>query len=712
MRPLAILLSMAGLMVPVFAQAPTDEDGPGRGVARLSLMNGEVSIRRGDSGDFVAAAPNAPLVVLDRVLTGPSSRAELQFDSSNMIRVGANAEVRLSELEYHRYQVQIAQGTTTFRVLRNQIAQVELSTPSVAVRPLKQGVYRITVHEDGTSEITVRNGEAEITSPRGTERLGSGRTMVARGTAVDPEFQVIPALPVDDWDNWNESRDHELLRSQSFNNVSPDVYGAEDLDNSGVWTEIPSYGRVWRPTVTAEWAPYRNGRWVWVDYYGWTWVSYDSWGWAPYHYGRWVNEAGYGWCWWPGGSGRTYWRPALVAFFGWGAYGGYHSGIGFGYAHVGWVPLAPHEPYHPWYGRGYYGGYRNSTVLNNTTIINNSNISSMYRNARVNNGITGMNAENFGRGHVTPASYSRVSSNDIQRAGLVRGQLPLTPGHESLRMADRSVMTPNSPRMTDNRQFFSNRPAARIDRVPFEQQRQSMDQSARRTFADTGVRTGGAPVVNGRTFESGRGSESTPAEQGGRWRRVGETPAVQTPRNAGRSVQPQPQQQQDSWHRFGEPAQHTRESGTAASSADRNNGIETNRSNTMAPRNSGAASQDNNAWRRFGDPSGGRVNSPADHQATPQSQPRYDQPSRQNYTPTPDVRNDLVPRTPQQDSGRSFGSASRDSAPVRINPPIVRERSAPAASRSEAPRSSGGGSTTRSSGGGGSGGGDRGGHKR
>jgi len=28
-----------------------EEDGPGRGVARISLMNGDVSVRRGDSGD-------------------------------------------------------------------------------------------------------------------------------------------------------------------------------------------------------------------------------------------------------------------------------------------------------------------------------------------------------------------------------------------------------------------------------------------------------------------------------------------------------------------------------------------------------------------------------------------------------------------------------------------------------------------------------------
>src|SRR4051794_2131574 len=91
-----------------------DPDSAARGVARLSVMNGEVSVRRGDSGDYVAAAVNAPLAAGDRVLTGPNSRAELQFDWANMIRVGSDAEVRLAELESRRYLIQVARGNTTF----------------------------------------------------------------------------------------------------------------------------------------------------------------------------------------------------------------------------------------------------------------------------------------------------------------------------------------------------------------------------------------------------------------------------------------------------------------------------------------------------------------------------------------------------------------------------------------------------------------------
>src|SRR5664280_1443308 len=104
----AALLS-AGVFTPVHAQDPDDLK---RGVARISLiMNGEVSVRRGDSGDWVAGVINAPLLTADQISTGPNARAEVQFDSANMLRIGGNAEIHLAQLEDRRYQIELARGT-------------------------------------------------------------------------------------------------------------------------------------------------------------------------------------------------------------------------------------------------------------------------------------------------------------------------------------------------------------------------------------------------------------------------------------------------------------------------------------------------------------------------------------------------------------------------------------------------------------------------
>jgi hypothetical protein len=642
------------------------DDGPGRGVARISVMNGDVSVRRGDSEDVIAAAINSPLVVQDRLLTGPTSRAEVQFDWSNMIRIASDAEVRFAELEYKRYMVQVARGTATFRVLRDQDADVEISTPSVSVRPVKRGAYRISVHADGTSEITVRSGEAEIYTPKGSERLKSGRTMIARGTTAEPEFRVVSEIHEDDWDRWNERRDKDLERSRSYQYVSRDIYGAEDLDDHGRWVHVSQYGWVWSPSVATGWAPYRYGRWSWIDYYGWSWVSYDPWGWAPYHYGRWFYSAPVGWCWWPGTFGaRHYWSPGFVAFFGFGS-----GGVGFGFGNVGWVPLAPYERYYPWYGRSYYGSYRHGAYPhNNVRIVNNVNITNVYRNSRIDRAITVVDQDGFGRGR--PGTYFRGRDGEFSRASLVQGQLPVTPGRESLRLADREAAVRPAGEGASGL-FFSRRQPAAIDRVPFEDQRRGLEQATRRTF----------------TAES-RGAATAATEATGN----AVTGLRQGVENSGRPSDRSVERGQDGWRRFGAPrlesegeSIHRNDQAGQFGQPERNAGTESRgwrrvgeaapRSAEVAPRErTGEGSGERNPdWRGFGS-SRGHASS-FDSGAVAPATPRGADGWRRDIGPRGDaLRNDSFgggaqERQSVERRGDSFGGGDS----VQISPPIVRER--------------------------------------
>ncbi|HEX5226455.1 MAG TPA: DUF6600 domain-containing protein [Bryobacteraceae bacterium] len=502
------------LAVPLFAQDPNaappqqnaEPDGqyePGRAVARLSVTSGDVSMKRGDSGDVVAAAMNAPVMADDHVLTSGSSRAEVELDASNVLRIGPNSDVRFAALDTNSAQIQVGAGTVLFRTLRPSQAQVEVDTPSVAVRPLKPGAYRVTVHEDGTSEITVRSGEAEIDSQNGGEHLQAGQTMDARGDAADPEYQVVQGIARDSFDRWNEERDRYFQASQSYTRVSPAIAGGEDLDQNGQWVTDGQYGQVWQPSVGPDWAPYQNGRWTWEDYYGWTWVSYDPWGWAPYHYGRWFWGAG-GWAWYPGSvAGYPYWAPAYVGFFGYGP----GVGVGFGFGGVGWVALAPFETFHPWWGRGFYGGYRGGFYGGHTTVVNNFNVYNSYRNARVAGGAVGMRSDGFGRG----GQIAALNRGQLQSAGAVRGVLPVSPERASLRFNDRAV----SGRFPQSRtQSFAGRmQAPRVQHATFEQQQRGMEQISRGNF--------NRPATGSAGSSRGFGQATSPYASHG-WSRFGE----------------------------------------------------------------------------------------------------------------------------------------------------------------------------------------------
>lgn len=510
-------ISMIGVAMPARAQNPDDLQ---RGVARISLINGDVTVRRGDSGEWVAGVINAPLLTDDRIATGANSRSEVEFDSSNILRIGGNAEVRLTQLESGIYHLAIAKGTVTYRILHASNVNAELDTPSVSVRPVHEGSYRITVNDAGESEITARAGDVEVFTPRGTQWVYTGQTMMARGDASDPEFQMVTALSYDDWDRWNESRDRALLQSTSAQYVPQGVYGTEDLDNAGTWGNVAPYGNVWRPNVAAGWSPYRYGRWAWEDYYGWVWVSSDSWGWAPYHYGRWFFDAGYGgWMWYPGTYGvRAYWSPALVGFFGFGRGGGFGGGFGFG--NIGWVPLAPFEAFSPWWGRGLNG----AGAFNRGINVSNVNVSNVYRNARVANGIAAVSAEDFRNGRFS--SVQRVSGAQVGVAGSIRGQMPVGPSSASRQFSDRPAA--NIAHSADNTRFFS-----RGQQAGAQAGRPAGQGTAARPAAagqiQSGFRRFGEPGVNGGAAQSVRPAQTSGAGIG----RFGEPgssqPAAQRP---------------------------------------------------------------------------------------------------------------------------------------------------------------------------------------
>jgi len=480
--------------------------------------------------------------------------------------------------------------------------------------------------------------------------------------------------------------------------VSRYVYGADDLDNHGRWAYDAPYGWVWSPSgLGSDWAPYRNGRWAWVDWYGWTWMSYDPWGWAPFHYGRWFHHAQRGWCWWPGQMhSRHYWRPGLVAFFGWGRYSGLHVGMGFG--NMGWVPLAPYETFHPWYGHRYYRGYGNRVSIDNSVnIVNNTNITNVYRNARVTNGVSGLEAGEFVRGRAARAV--RSSEVDFTRASLVRGAVPVTPSHESLRVSDRTVQAANLPRASESARFYSRRQATTVDRVPFEQQRQGVEQMVRRSSGGGAAQTaegvaGGNLPRTGTQRPTARGesgnlsrSEAGNLARGGSesgWRRVGEPPRAETrqegertgrgfgepmprstsPEGAGR-VERQTQQptrgggsSEESWRRFGTPTRQPEPSAPAQQRPER--------APQASPRSEGRVRPESDqSWSGFG-----TWRSPSTHS---ESSPRMTTP--RSEAPSAPRRSEESPRQMERRGGGDS---------IRVNPPIVRERSAP---RSESPRS-------------------------
>lgn len=443
-------------------QAGPNADPPER-VARLSLVQGNVSLQPAGVNQFSQAENNYPLSTGDRLFTDNGAQSELQ-SSALAVRMAAAADVTLTGLTDQLAQFGLAQGSMRVRTWQlDPNAVVEIDTPNGTVTILRAGDVRVdTYPQDDTTVVTVNSGEAQATGPNLSQMLTGGQSLKLTGS--NPVYaERVQLLPPDDLDRFSQDRDRmeQSARTRQQQYVNPDMIGYSDLEQYGDWTPEPEYGAVWYPRgVAVGWTPYHYGHWAWVAPWGWTWVESEPWGFAPFHYGRWAVFGGR-WGWVPGPTIiRPVYSPALVAFVG-GP--GFSISVAIGSRPSGlcaWFPLGPREPYVPWYHaspayvnrvnvtniynrnvtevRNVYNNRTTNVYVNNTTI---NKITYVNRNIAT----TAVPQQSFAAGRPVASSAVRVDQNQLQRAQVLPHPM-VTPAPQITSRAPARAVPPNLAR--------------------------------------------------------------------------------------------------------------------------------------------------------------------------------------------------------------------------------------------------------------------------
>jgi hypothetical protein len=359
---------------------PAYSSGSTVGFLHISMIEGDVQVRTEDTGEWVPASINMPLVDGDRIWVPEGGRTELQLRDGTYLRLAENSALEILTVERDSFQFYLTEGRsyTNFRGLRGSLLQID--TPVSSIRVYDRSNLMIETTQDGYTDISVYRGVVYAENRDGRTTVEGGNTLsLEEGTYAE----LSPLGPPDEWERWNRERDRRFAERRPPSRYLPDELQAysSDFEENGRWVQVREYGYVWTPTVfvSVGWAPYRVGRWVWMggDY---VWVSYEPWGWAPYHYGRWAFISTIGWCWVPPARGAVYWGPGFV---GWVRTP----------THVSWVPLAPREIY---YGHGHYGPHSVNVTQINIRRIDVRKI--VYKNVHVHNAVTVVHHDTFVKG--------------------------------------------------------------------------------------------------------------------------------------------------------------------------------------------------------------------------------------------------------------------------------------------------------------------------
>ena len=699
-----LLLLMTGLLLFIAPKARADEGDPPSRVARISVLDGNVSFQPSGTEDWAAAAKNRPVTIGDKLWTDQDSRAELQAGEATL-HLGSMTALSFLNLDENITQLRIAEGAMNFRVRELREGDVyEVDTPNVAFTVKQAGAFRIDVNENGDgTRITVIRGEGEVSSGDQTYPVRAGEQAEFTGTD-NPEYHTSRAPEPDDLDHWAADRDLKEEHSASAKYVSRDVPGYSDLDDNGTWSEEPDYGPVWHPNqVAVGWAPYSYGYWNWVGPWGWTWVDYAPWGFAPFHYGRWAFAGG-GWGWCPGPIyGRPFYGPAFVGFLG----GGFGFGVGFGGGFgggIGWFPLGFREPFHPWYHTS--GNYFRNVNINNTRITNINNLSSTrnnfnYRYAHNASAVTAASRNAFVNGQAINRGSAHITEASLRGARVTNGASfsPTKASYTGAANARGRVSTP--PASVANRSVVARTaPAAGASHIPV---RTMNSQSA-------GRGSGGSASANIRAGRETNNNSPNNSAMSQRQRELSNNrpPSANANANGRASVNGNSNASSNrpanggarNWSAQGNTTDRGRAPqgfGSASSSNRPANGASQTASVTHSDRPPWAGS----ASRSTSSPSYNN-NGPANSNSGNRS---FQPPARSNNSRPPSSYS--APSRSYSAPSRSYSAPSRSySAPSRSYSAPSRSYSAPSRSYSAPSRSSGGGGNR---GGGGSSGGSRGG---
>ncbi|HMN45486.1 MAG TPA: hypothetical protein PKE27_12960 [Povalibacter sp.] len=471
-------------------------DAPGR-VARLGLIEGEVTLAPAGTEEWAEAVLNRPLTNGDRLFVENGGRAELQVGSSK-IHLDQGTGLSIIELDDDVMRLELSEGSAVVRVLRRRDNErIEVETPNATVDLRHPGEYRIDANPAGDrTVVAVRSGGSEVIADGKSWRVDDGEEGTFTGTG-QLGASIVPLGARTAFEDWANDRNRVAENSESARYVSNEVIGYEDLDRHGRWINEPTYGYVWTPSyVAAGWAPYRYGRWVWVSPWGWSWVDNSPWGFAPFHYGRWAYVSSR-WCWVPGPRHiRPVYAPALVA---WAGSPGVSVSVGIGPG-VGWFPLGPREVYVP--GYRYSRRYLNNVNVSNTVIVNNTFITHVYngrnrhfdyRYGRDPRAVTIVDRDRFRGGGNLDGHWSRVDQNDLRRWHHDPRPPALAPNRDSVFAARTLGRIPGSADHVVRQTFDQRNRAAdtrRPARISFDAEQRAIEANGGRPIPRSQLRAG------------------------------------------------------------------------------------------------------------------------------------------------------------------------------------------------------------------------------
>lgn len=235
-------------------------------IVRLSAVEGDVRITRGDEGkkvsgaDWQKAAVDTPLEGGFSVVTGGDGRAEVEFEDTSVAYLAPNSVLVFDQLaargDLTFSRMQLLSGTLTLRLRPRHPKELYiLVTPQDTLTWDYPHVAYVRVNSflDATVLTPLDKGLQLRRSSGQVETLDGG-SLYLRDSQNTPKLSAASGekLRNDEWDAWVSgrlaTRDQAMTAMMHEAGIEEPIPGLADLAGRGRFFDCAPYGRCWEPT--------------------------------------------------------------------------------------------------------------------------------------------------------------------------------------------------------------------------------------------------------------------------------------------------------------------------------------------------------------------------------------------------------------------------------------------------------------------------------
>jgi len=151
----------------------------------------------------------------DRVRTANDGRVEILLNPGSYLRVGGDSEVELLNNALENLEVRLLRGTAIVEATGADGLElnINISTPHTKLAIVRQGLYRLNVIPNDTTELIVRKGRVILSDDSHTKVKGGNKVVFSATNVSVAKLTKEEKKVEENIDNWSKERAETLAKA-------------------------------------------------------------------------------------------------------------------------------------------------------------------------------------------------------------------------------------------------------------------------------------------------------------------------------------------------------------------------------------------------------------------------------------------------------------------------------------------------------------------